>query len=288
MKFHIGCSGFMYDDWIGNFYPRGMDTRYFFNYYARFFNTTEINSTFYSLPGKDTIKTWIKKSTIFPDFKFSFKYPQSVTHSNYALTGRAIDDALEFQRKVLEPFKNLNRLGSALIQLAPNSDPDKDSSILLKLSDLLNALSTSHVNNSLEIRSPHFLKGDNINALLKILEDNNVALVSIDSPIMSPFYYPTAEFSYVRFHGRNRDIWFKYEAEDGRLNRYDYLYSAEELLPWVDFVKRMNGDVFIYFNNHAYAKAAKNAMEFAKMLGVSFDTKNYNQKDLSSFNLDME
>lgn len=285
---YIGCSGFQYDDWIGKFYPEGLDKKYFFHYYSRFFNTTEINSSFYSFPQRETVISWIRKARADEDFIFSFKYPQEVTHSQNPFEGKSIDIANEFQRDVLEPFRKEGKLGAALIQLSPFLNPEKDQTIIKRINDFLGSINVKDYRNSMEIRNRGFLVPGILESFLKILYDHNVALVSIDSPLFNPFYYPTADFSYVRFHGRNYDIWFKHDVNDGRLNRYDYLYSIEELLPWVDLVKRMNGDVFLYFNNHAYAKAAINALEFSRLLGINVDKKGYNQRDLSSFDLEME
>ena len=57
-KYYIGCSGYSYDEWIGPFYPQGLDKSKFLDYYVRFFNTVEINSTFYSLPTTKTVRRW--------------------------------------------------------------------------------------------------------------------------------------------------------------------------------------------------------------------------------------
>ncbi len=284
MKFFIGCSGFQYDDWVGNFYPPNLEKRHFFSYYAKFFPTTEINSTFYSFPNEKTVNTWIVRSKGLVSFKFSFKLPQELTHSDYALTNKAIDKAIDFQNYVLEKFRKIDKLGAGLIQLSPFIDPEKDIEVFEKFQNLFGSLDTRRYRYAMEIRNSHFLKPIHLEKFLRILTDFNVSLVSVDSPGLPIFYYPTSDFSYVRFHGRNSDIWFKSEnSYDDRLNRYDYLYTVDQLLPWADMIKKMNGDVFIYFNNHAYGKAAKNAIEFSRLLNVNFDTKNYNQKDLSSF-----
>lgn len=289
MKYFIGCSGFQYDDWVGNFYPPNLEKKHFFSYYAKFFSTTEINSTFYSFPNEKTVNSWANHAKGLDHFKFSFKLPQDVTHSNYSLTNKSIEIAIDFQNYVLEKFRTIDKLGAALVQLSPFINPEDDPETFKKFRNLFESLDTRRFRYAMEIRNSKFLKEPYLDDLLKILTEFKVSLVSVDSPGLPIYYYPTSDFSYVRFHGRNKDIWYKNEyTNDKRLNRYDYLYTERELLPWADMVKKMNGDVFIYFNNHAYGKAAKNAIEFSRLLDVKFDTKSYNQKDLSSFETHME
>jgi uncharacterized protein YecE (DUF72 family) len=83
----------------------------------------------------------------------------------------------------------------------------------------------------------------------------------------------TADHAYVRFHGRNADIWYKKEKPEGdtRINRYDYLYKEEELSPWVDELRSIEErarDVRIVFNNHGHGRAVQNGLQLRKMLGI--------------------
>ncbi len=278
---YLGCSGFQYPDWKETFYPKGMEESKYLLYYYRFFNSVEIDSTYYSFPSEKTVSAWITKLQGKEDFVYSLKFPRDVTHDPDGITKKSIDTAGEFVKKVIVPIKGAGLLGSALLQLSPFLDPMKDPDLLLRLQDLLASID-SGTKLSVEIRNRNFLNESVLPKFLGILRKYNVALVSVDSPGLPFFYYQTASFSYVRFHGRNSDLWFGKGDLKGRLNKYDYLYTEDELRPWVERVRTMGDEVYIYFNNHAQAKAAINAAEFQKYLGIKIVRKE-SQTNLNAF-----
>ena len=278
---HLGCSGFQYSDWKETFYPKGMDESKYLMYYYKFFNTVEIDSTYYSFPGEKTINSWISKVQGKEDFLYSLKFPKEVTHDPDGITEKSIQTARDFVSKVILPIKNSGMFGSALLQMSPFLDPMKNGEILGKLEDLFTSI-YSNYRIAIEVRNRSFLDTSVLPSFLSILKKFNVALVSVDSPGLPYFYYPTSTFSYIRFHGRNTDLWFGKGELKGRLNKYDYLYSEQELSPWVDRVRGMGEDVFIYFNNHAQAKAAVNAAEFQKLMGIKIVRKE-SQTNLNAF-----
>ena len=278
---YLGCSGFQYSDWKETFYPKGMDESKYLMYYYKFFNTVEIDSTYYSFPGEKTINSWISKVQGKEDFLYSLKFPKEVTHDPDGITEKSIQTAREFVSKVILPIKNSGMFGSALLQMSPFLDPMKNGEILGKLEDLFTSI-YSNYRIAIEVRNRSFLDTSVLPSFLSILKKFNVALVSVDSPGLPYFYYPTSTFSYIRFHGRNTDLWFGKGELKGRLNKYDYLYSEQELSPWVDRVRGMGEEVFIYFNNHAQAKAAVNAAEFQKLMGIKIVRKE-SQTNLNAF-----
>ncbi len=278
---YLGCSGFQYSDWKETFYPKGMDESKYLMYYYKFFNTVEIDSTYYSFPGEKTINSWISKVQGKEDFLYSLKFPKEVTHDPDGITEKSIQTARDFVSKVILPIKNSGMFGSALLQMSPFLDPMKNGEILGKLEDLFTSI-YSNYRIAIEVRNRSFFDTSILPSFLSILEKFNVALVSVDSPGLPYFYYPTSTFSYIRFHGRNADLWFGKGELKGRLNKYDYLYSEQELSPWVDRVRGMGDEVFIYFNNHAQAKAAVNAAEFQKLMGIKIVRKE-SQTNLNAF-----
>ena len=278
---YLGCSGFQYLDWKETFYPKGMDESKYLMYYYKFFNTVEIDSTYYSFPGEKTINSWISKVQGKEDFLYSLKFPKEVTHDPDGITEKSIQTAREFVSKVILPIKNSGMFGSALLLMSPFLDPMKNGEILGKLEDLFTSI-YSNYRIAIEVRNRSFLDTSVLPSFLSILKKFNVALVSVDSPGLPYFYYPTSTFSYIRFHGRNTDLWFGKGELKGRLNKYDYLYSEQELSPWVDRVRGMGEEVFIYFNNHAQAKAAVNAAEFQKLMGIKIVRKE-SQTNLNAF-----
>ncbi|MDM7933855.1 MAG: DUF72 domain-containing protein, partial [Methanothrix sp.] len=113
--------------------------------------------------------------------------------------------------------------------------------------------------------------------------ERNVANVLLDGPGLPITKEETADHAYVRFHGRNYDIWYGDEkGDDHRLDRYDYLYTKEQLDPWMPRIKAAEvkaAKVRIYFNNHARAKAIRNAFQLMDMLLIAHKTKEIRLQD---------
>jgi uncharacterized protein YecE (DUF72 family) len=78
IRWFIGCSGFYYREWKGQFYPQGLPQKAWFDYYSQHFNTLEINNTFYRFPEQKLFDNWYGKAA--PGFMFSVKVPQIITH----------------------------------------------------------------------------------------------------------------------------------------------------------------------------------------------------------------
>lgn len=278
---YLGCSGFQYADWKDTFYPKGMDESRYLMHYYKFFNTVEIDSTYYSFPGEKTVNSWISKIQGKEDFLYSLKFPKEVTHDPEGITDKSIETAKDFVARVILPIKNSGYFGSALLQLSPFLDPLKKGEVLDRMEKLLESIHSDY-RLSVEVRNRNFMDNSVLPSFLDILKRHSVALVSVDSPGLPYFHYPTSTFAYVRFHGRNYDLWYGKGDLKERLNKYDYLYSEDELVPWVERVRSMGDEVFIYFNNHAQAKAVVNAAEFQKLMGVKVVRKE-SQTNLNAF-----
>lgn len=65
MKYHIGCSGWSYDGWMGTFYPQELENQYWLSYYSQIFSFVEIDSTFYKIPSKFMVSNWNKRTQRF-------------------------------------------------------------------------------------------------------------------------------------------------------------------------------------------------------------------------------
>jgi uncharacterized protein YecE (DUF72 family) len=183
-------------------------------------------------------------------------------------------------------------LGGVLIQLTPYFKLDGKQSIG-KLRSLFGILDTDSHDYAVEFRHRSWLneRGNELAAdVLETLQEFNVANVIVDGPGFPVTRSLTSKHAYVRFHGRNYDIWFKDEAEDDyRINRYDYLYPLEQLDPWKPRLQEIiaNCEVArIYFNNHGRAKAVKNAFQMMDLLGIAHEEKDIDiqdQKKLGEF-----
>ena len=162
-------------------------------------------------------------------------------------------------------------LGGVLFQLSPFFK--NEGSALDNLKGVLDAVSHQEFDYAVEFRHNSWLDESRKEidpAALEVLRERNVANVLIDGPGLHLGTGQTANHSYLRFHGRNYDIWYREEKEDDhRLDRYDYLYKKDQLEPWVPQIKEAEQKtlkVRIYFNNHARAKSVRNAFLLMDLL----------------------
>jgi len=323
MTILIGCSGWSYDDWVGRFYPNELAKKRgeWFSYYAKYFRTVEINSTFYRPPGELLVQSWINKAQGREGFEYSLKVPQLVTHESLVdgNVDKAVFWARSFEKTCIEPLDEAGCLGGVLLQLSPyfkNVGPALDDLIRL-----LDSVSREGIDYAVEFRHSSWLaessgsgyrkrglSGTNdaiVDAsrsrsectptaagrneidpvVLDALRDRNVANVLLDGPGLQESTKQTADHAYIRFHGRNYDIWYKGEKErepDHRLNRYDYLYQKEQLDSWVPRIREAElkaAKVRVYFNNHARAKSVRNAFLLMDLLCIEHPAKEIRLQD---------
>lgn len=288
MAILIGCSGWSYDDWVGRFYPIDLVKRKgdWLAYYASYFNTVEINSTFYRVPNEFMVKSWIKKALDLEKFEYSLKLPKIITHDTMVKgkLDKAGNQAKSFEEICIAPLAEAGKLGCALVQLSPYFRNEGDSPSVL--SSLLDSISCDRYPYAVEFRHRSWLDEDGkevSQAVLDMLREHNVANVLIDGPGSPITRAQTADHSYMRFHGRNYDIWFTGEdEEDYRINRYDYLYSVDHLKKWEPIINEVGENtknVRLYFNNHGRAKAAKNAFQMMDLLSIPHKGKDIHLQD---------
>jgi uncharacterized protein YecE (DUF72 family) len=235
----IGCSGFLYDHWRGNFYPENLPKNHWLEYYSRHFATVELNVTFYRLPEKETFIKWYSHTP--DDFLFSLKGSRFITHVKKLKDCSEPIDVFFSRASVLK-----EKLGIILWQLPPNFNLD-----LERLKGFLEALKPYSMRNTFEFRNKTWINKKVIN----LLEKENVALCMADYPEFLNKLPITADFVYIRRHGK-----------DGT---YATCYSIESLKNDAKFIKshlRQKKDIFIYFNNDASGYAPKNAAELIALL----------------------
>ena len=313
MEITIGTSGWSYDDWVGTFYPDRLKSSkdQWLEYYGEYLKTVEINSTFYRVPEEFIINSWIKKAKRIGDFEFSLKLPQLVTHE--AIVKDSIEKAAQiakaFEKKCIQPLSENGVLGAILIQLSPyfrRLDPKTKEDNLPNLRHLFEIIDTDKYDYVIEFRHSGWLnhtRDDLAVETLKLLKEFNIANCHLDGPGFPATKSQTASHGYLRLHGRNRDIWFKGskfkqeqdktgvgDSGDPRMNRYDYLYTADELEDWVPLLDQYKqedgGKARVYFNNHPNAQAIKNAFMMMDMLGMPrkpLDVKLRKQVKLDTF-----
>ena len=255
----IGPAGWSYTDWEGTVYPPHGSKFDPLTYLAQFFDTIEINSPFYRIPPATHAKSWIRRVTSNRDFKFTTKIFRGFTHEEAQL---AAGDVKAF-KDYLDPLMNAERLGAILLQFPWSFRNTPESRV--KLVDLFNAF--ADYPKALEVRHATFQNDD----FYAFLEENDVSWVNVDQPLFSDSVKPadtsTGPIAYVRLHGRNYEKWF---AHAESWERYNYLYSKDELAPWVERIDRMARakEAYVITNNHFRGQAVMNAADLEEALGL--------------------
>jgi uncharacterized protein YecE (DUF72 family) len=258
-----GPAGWMYDDWAGMVYPvpkpRGFDP---LAYLAGYFDTIEVNSTFYRPAAPTTVQSWLRRVEHNPDFRFTAKLYQRFTHKR---TSTWTDEEADEVRAGFDPMLESGRLGAVLIQFPwsfRRTDENRE-----WLDDLTRTF--GHYPLVLEVRHATW----NTPGFFDALTERGIGFVNIDQPLfkdsIKPSAHATSAVGYVRVHGRNFKDWFREKA--GRDERYDYLYTPEELRPWADRTREIAAepqteDVFVVTNNHFRGKAVTNALQLQSMV----------------------
>lgn len=266
MSVLVGCSGWSYSDsyekggWVKAFYPDAQTKK--LQYYSEFFDTAEMDASFYQkfymYMTRDTFTAMVRATPY--NFQFSIKVPETVTHDNRLdVTKGAMALFHEFLEKI-SPLKYANKLGALLIQLPPSFTVKE----FQNTEEFLDRLPSGY-DYAIEFRHPSW----KTEGPWEMLKHYNIAAVMTDSPQPDKLKFlsepiVTANHSFIRWHGRKVKP------------RYDYLYSEEELKPWVENVKKLSTETAIvrgYFNNHYGAKSVVNAIEFKRMLGNDLSEK---------------
>lgn len=279
-QIRIGTSGWSYPSgkgtWNGIFYPvppgrrprgSGFDE---LRFYAEHFDTVEINSTFYGVPTVATVRGWAERTP--PGFEFALKLFQKFTHPGmfHKATGENPWDLgqkdVDAFRAALDPLASAGKLGPLLAQFPASFRHEPDS--LGYLEWLLQRFRDYAV--AVELR--HSSWSDRADETRGLLDPFGAAWTQIDEPkfkssIRQDLSPNARTFYYLRLHGRNAAQWWKHDAAE---DRYNYLYSADELRPFVEAATQASRTVrkaYLYTNNHFSAKSVANAAILKHELG---------------------
>jgi len=233
----VGCSGWLYKHWRGDFYPPGMPGSAWFAHYASVFDTVEINNTFYRLPEASTFEGWRRRAPA--GFLFAVKASRYLTHL------KKLKDPEDPLQRFFDRARCLGpTLGPVLYQLPPHWPLDLD-----RLEGFLRAL-PAHVRHVIEFRDPSWYAP----VVLDRLERAGVSLCLHDMQGSATGRLRVGPAVYVRFHG---------------VTRYGGRYGDEELAPWADWLlaeHQAGRDVFAYFNNDIGGHAPRDAVRLRRML----------------------
>jgi uncharacterized protein YecE (DUF72 family) len=255
----VGPAGWSYKDWSGIVYPalkpRGFHEA---SYLANYFDTIEINFSFYRPIAANTAANWLERVQQNENFRFTAKLWRGFTHDRNATAA----DEKEF-KEGLTPLLEAGRFGALLLQFPwsfRNTPENREYVTRLHAQFREYPL-------VLEVRHASWSEP----GTLDMLEQLEIGLCNIDQPLfkrsVKPSAVATSSIGYVRLHGRNYQSWFTENRHVGE--RYDYLYSVQELDPWLDRVKAVEHatrDTYVVTNNHFLGKAVVNALEISSIL----------------------
>jgi uncharacterized protein YecE (DUF72 family) len=238
----IGCSGWNYDDWRnGVFYPPRCPPREWLDYYARHFDTVEVNATFYRLPRREVVANWVRTSP--PGFLFAVKMSRYITHIRRL---RDLGAGVRTFYDRIAPLVRSPKLAPVLWQLPGNFRRDDE-----RLAEALARLPRGR--HCFEFRHESWF----VPETYARLREYGVALVVGDHPARPwQAHEITADWTFIRFHYGRR----------GRNGNY----SERELDEWSERIRgwRRRVDVFAYFNNDWEGYAVRNGLGLQARLGV--------------------
>jgi uncharacterized protein YecE (DUF72 family) len=263
-KVRVGTAGWDYPDWRGIVYPNKKKTKSFdeLGYLARYFDTVEINSTFYRPGDPKAAAAWVARVAHNPEFKFTAKLWKRFTHER---EGAFSAEEVAAARAAFDVLQEAGRLGAVLLQFPWSFKRDDAAREWLR--DVLTAFAAFPL--VLEVRHTSWNSAE----VLTELTERGVGIVNVDQPLyrnsIAPAALATSAVGYVRMHGRNYQDWFRASAD--RNQRYDYLYTADELRPWVDRIKEIAArpttrEMYAVTNNHHLGKAPANGGMIEGML----------------------
>lgn len=239
---HVGTSGWTYDDWEGSFYPEGVKGAERLSFYASRFDTVEVNASFYRFPTEPMIGAWNRRLP--PGFHLALKGHRQITHRDKLLHGHDVLEAF------LDRVSKLRSLRVLLWQLPPSLHFD-----IPRLEKFLEHLQhwaqpknqPSLLRHAVEFRHESWWN----EATAAVLRKFNAAFVAISHPHLPENVIPTADFLYLRFHGKGRQL-------------YNYDYSDAELSAWRQNLAPHlpHRSLFAFFNNDWNANAPRNAARF--------------------------
>ena len=239
-EIHIGTSGWHYKHWLnGVFYPAGTTGSQMFEFYARHFNTVEINNSFYRLPAATTFDNWRESSP--RNFVYAVKASRFITHM------KKLKDPARSSEKFFLAAEHLHKkLGPILFQLPPRWNLNVE-----RLAEFLEALPREH-RYAFEFRDESWL----VPEVFQLLRKYNAAFCMHDFEDMKVPQEITADFTYIRFHGPGSA-------------KYWGSYSKAELRKWARRIERWRRElsaVYVYFNNDPEGAAVKNALTLKELV----------------------
>ena len=246
----IGCAGGSYQDWLGVFYPKTLKPRQFLPYYSKFFDYTEVNSTFYNLPNEATVQKWLKD--VPNDFRFTIKIWRNITHKKEDREGAIRAFFARF--KVLEP-----KIKGFLLQFPPQFRySDKHNNQLKHLLDKI----TTEKPIFIEFRDNAWFDPEYLSTFI---DGEKRVLVTNYKEGIQPIYLDNQKTYFIRFIG------------DREITKFDHIQRSqdeilEEVKQKLNSWERQPGirEALVTFNNHFRGFSPQDANEFREDMKIPY------------------
>lgn len=236
MRAYVGCSGWFYWHWRGNFYPETIPTHQWFKHYIANFSTVELNAPFYSWPKIATVKGWARNA---PDgFRYSVKANRIITHDMRMVRTRMLVEEFCKFAEILGP-----KLGCFLFQFPPSYSftTSRLKSITTQLDPAFRC--------AVEFRHKSWWR----DAVFNAFRARGLIFCTVSAPRIPADFVRTADVVYARLHGSSR--WYRHD------------YTDAELTAWADQIAGSGAaEAWIYFDNDRDAFAIKNARTLIELL----------------------
>jgi uncharacterized protein YecE (DUF72 family) len=244
-----------------NFYPAGLPPGDRLAFYARFFDIVEIDSTYYHLMPARNFDRWASITP--PDFVFDVKAFRQLTKHDRDTEPEAA--TFETFGRSIDPLRQSGKLRAILFQFPPwFTATDENRDYLASLQEFFPDDTVA-----VEFRHRSWLEDDEAPRTLELLRENGLAYAMVDEPQIGSGSVPpiqavtSPEVAIARFHGRNYQTWYKKVQSTGE--RFNYLYTREELAPWAESLRELapqTREVHVLLNNNANNYAVLNARDF--------------------------
>jgi len=251
---HIGTSGYSFKDWKGTFYPVKITSAEMLEFYSRHFKVVEINATYYAILKPRIFENMAERTP--EDFRFIVKANSGMTHE------RTDNESVFHQfEDSIQPLVEAGKLKGILAQFPWSfKNDERNRKYLRTYKDRLPEYPLI-----VEFRHISWIT----EPLFGFLRELGISYCAVDEPnlpgLVPPKVMITTDPGYVRFHGRNEKTWWAGDSSQ----RYNYLYSEQELKEWVPKIKQLAAstqETYVFFNNCHAGQAAKNAKTMQDML----------------------
>lgn len=265
---HIGCAGWAYRDWNEAFYPKGTSSRDQLKFYAKYFDTVEVNSTFYNPPNESTVRRWRRETD--ESFSFTIKIWREITHQRGQKARLDFEDRMTYFFTQLKPLED--KIPCYLMQFPLGFEPSEvNRSYLTKILDLAEDLTQKRI--FIEFRDNSWFN----QSIAPLYDRDNTAFVTVYLDDIIPQYYENQDSYYIRLIGDREITKFNSVQRDMQDSWADMTYFLKSLRENEEIT-----DIFVIFNNHYTGFAPADSNRLKKELHMPFKSFN-KQSNITDF-----